>query len=183
MEGKKLTAEEIIEIIKNSDMSVGVYAMGADYDYYDDYDDDDDNERRFIFPQYILEHEDVEKYNKEVEAARKAYANHPAYGKDMDDEELIELRDKYWNLNSSSYILSNIFMEHELKLGKVVNVEQKGGTDEGSEWYIIKHFVEHDVYIKTDGYYSSYEGTDFHKGFGYKDIPKQKMITYYVKDK
>lgn len=48
MEGKKLTAEwEIIEIIKNSDMSVGVYAMGADYDYYDDYDDDD--ERRLYF--------------------------------------------------------------------------------------------------------------------------------------
>lgn len=46
-------------------------------------------------------------------------------------------------------------------VGKFKEVEQHGGEDEGSDWYSVKFFPDHDVYIKVSGYYSSYNGTDF----------------------
>lgn len=67
----------------------------------------------------------------------------------------------------------------ELNLGKVEEVDQYGGEDQGSSWYSVKHFVDHDVYIRTDGYYQSYNGTDFHDGHGSVVAPKQKTITVF----
>lgn len=73
------------------------------------------------------------------------------------------------------------YREKDLDLGKVVEVEQEGGEGEGSNWYSVKHFVEHDIYIKVSGYYQSYNGTDFD---GWDNAcrqvkPKQKTITIY----
>jgi len=51
-------------------------------------------------------------------------------------------------------------------LGKIVIVEQEGGYAElqdgayGMEWHIVRHFVDHNVYIKLAGYYSSYDGLE-----------------------
>jgi len=67
----------------------------------------------------------------------------------------------------------------KIGLGKVIEVEQVGGEDEGSTWYSIKHFVDHDVYIRTDGYYQSYNGTDFHDGHGHVVTPQQRTITVF----
>lgn len=64
-------------------------------------------------------------------------------------------------------------------LGKIVEIDQYGGEDQGSTWYSIKHFVDHDVYIRTDGYYQSYNGTEFYQGFGREVKPKQKTVTVY----
>lgn len=60
-------------------------------------------------------------------------------------------------------------------------VEQYGGEDQGSTWYSVKYFPDHDVYIRVDGYYSSYNGTDFNGWDGdCKEVrPKQKTITVY----
>lgn len=68
---------------------------------------------------------------------------------------------------------------NKLGLGKVVEIEQYGGEDQGSTWYSIKYFVDHDVYIRTDGYYQSYSGTDFHDGYGRVVTPQQKTITVF----
>ncbi len=50
---------------------------------------------------------------------------------------------------------------------------------QGDTCYTVKHFVDHDVYIRTDGFYSSYNGTDFDYGFGKEVKPKEKVITVY----
>lgn len=67
----------------------------------------------------------------------------------------------------------------ELGLGGITEVEQKGGEDEGTEWYSVKYFEEHGVYIRTDGYYTSYNGTDFEDGMGYEVTPQERTITVY----
>lgn len=66
-------------------------------------------------------------------------------------------------------------------VGACEEVAQKGGEDEGSEWYSVKYFPDHDVYIKVEGYYSSYNGTDFYNGWGNcKEVrPKEKVIIVY----
>jgi hypothetical protein len=46
-------------------------------------------------------------------------------------------------------------------LGKCVDIDAYGGEGQGETWYRVKHFVDHDVYIKVDGFYTSYDGTDF----------------------
>jgi hypothetical protein len=63
--------------------------------------------------------------------------------------------------------------------GRVVEVEQKGGQGEGEEWYSVIHFEDHDVYIRIDGYYSSYGGTDFDSAEFNEVRPKEKTITVY----
>lgn len=71
------------------------------------------------------------------------------------------------------------FDSKELGLGEFKEVEQKGGEDEGSEWYSIKYFKDHDVYIMTQGYYQSHYGTDFDYGYGEEVKPKEKIVIVY----
>lgn len=47
------------------------------------------------------------------------------------------------------------------EVGTSKEVERYGGEDKGSEWYSVRYFPEHNVYIRLDGYYSSYNGADF----------------------
>ena len=73
------------------------------------------------------------------------------------------------------------FDQEEIGLGEIKEVEQHGGEGEGSNWYSVKHFIEHDLYIKVSGWYSSYHGTDFN---GWEDSceevkPQEKTITVY----
>ncbi len=67
----------------------------------------------------------------------------------------------------------------ELGLGEVKVVDKYGGPDMGSTWYKVQYFVEHDVYIRTDGWYSSYDGTYFDEGYGSVVKPVEKMVTFY----
>ena len=67
---------------------------------------------------------------------------------------------------------------HELGLGDVDEVAQVGGGGEGSTWYSVKYFKDHDVYIRIDGWYESYSGTDFENA-PYEVKPKPKTITVY----
>ena len=66
-------------------------------------------------------------------------------------------------------------------IGECVEVDQYGGEDQGSTWYSVKYFPDHDIYIRVDGYYSSYEGVDFFDGWeSCKEVrPKEKVITVY----
>lgn len=85
---------------------------------------------------------------------------------------------QYADMPSEWDDLSNQVLE-QLGLGRVVEVEQYGGEDCGSTWFSVKHFVDHDVYIRTDGYYQSYSGTDFYDGHGEVVRPTQKTVTVY----
>lgn len=66
----------------------------------------------------------------------------------------------------------------DLRLGEVVTVKQKGGVDQGTEWYVVRHFVDHDVYIKTEAYYSSYDGIEA-DNYGYEVYPEEVLVTVY----
>lgn len=67
----------------------------------------------------------------------------------------------------------------KLGLGEVEEVEQYGGESMGETWYSVKYFKDHDVYIRIDGFYASYDGTSFYDGYGYEVRPTQKTITVY----
>lgn len=71
------------------------------------------------------------------------------------------------------------FDEEELGLGEIQEVDQYGGEGEGERWWSTKHFIDHDVYIKTRGDYSSYNGIDFDYGYGEEVRPVQKTITVF----
>lgn len=66
-------------------------------------------------------------------------------------------------------------------VGEWEEVSQHGGEGEGDNWYSVKYFKDHDVYLKVNGYYQSHYGTDFGS---WKDavktvVPKEKVITIY----
>lgn len=66
-------------------------------------------------------------------------------------------------------------------IGKMTEIAQKGGEGEGEEWYSVKYFPEHDVYIRIEGSYASYDGTNFYDwDSAVKEVrPREKTITVY----
>jgi len=66
------------------------------------------------------------------------------------------------------------------ELGPFEDIDSHGGEGEGSDWWVVKYFKDHDIYIKVSGYYTSYSGTDFE---GWDDcsqvFPKKKTIIVY----
>lgn len=65
------------------------------------------------------------------------------------------------------------------KLGDFKVVARRGGSDQGTEWWNIFYFKEHDIYIKFDGYYTSYDGLEDVDAF--QVYPKEVMVTVYNK--
>lgn len=63
-------------------------------------------------------------------------------------------------------------------IGAWEEVSQRGGQGKGPEWSSVKHFYDHDVLIKTDGYYSSYLGCSFDDGYGteVKEVTKKIIV-------
>lgn len=49
-------------------------------------------------------------------------------------------------------------------------------ADETGPIYAITHFVDHDVYIRTEGHYTSYVGEKWENGFGVEVRPKEVII-------
>lgn len=73
----------------------------------------------------------------------------------------------------------------KLGLGESEEIKQYGGEGCGDEWYSVKYFKDHNVYIQVDGWYSSYVGVEFYGGFKGDSIsevvPEEKTITVYSK--
>lgn len=67
------------------------------------------------------------------------------------------------------------------ELGTVVEVDEYGGEGQGEQWYTVLHFVDQDVYIRVDGFYTSFNGTDFYDGWNCCSNvqPITKTITVY----
>lgn len=66
-------------------------------------------------------------------------------------------------------------------LGRGESVDSYGGEGEGKKYYNIYHFIDHDVYIKLKGYYSSYNGVDYDnwEDSVFQVKPVEKTITVY----
>ena len=161
---EKLTAKEILDIIEDN-MSVEQFAY-CDYPISDSFE----------------ESQEVKELRESSEKKWNEIENHPTHEKSWSerdaDAEYQKLRNEYDNIPRYYNVHEENWLKH-LGLGKVVEIEQYGGEDQGSTWYSIKHFVDHDIYIQTDGYYSSYHGTDFDEGYGYEVKPVQVMVTQY----
>lgn len=67
------------------------------------------------------------------------------------------------------------------KIGTWTEVDQHGGEGEGDDWWSVKYFRDHNIYIKIYGYYTSYEGTTFDRGIEcYSEvIPKEETVIVY----
>lgn len=96
----------------------------------------------------------------------------------MNYSEIIEkLKDSDISVNNFAYEDYNV---EELGLGEIKEVEQYGGEGQGDTWYSVKYFVDHDVYIRVEGWYSSYEGSNFDGWSSCKEVkPVKKTITVY----
>ncbi len=68
-----------------------------------------------------------------------------------------------------------------LGLGECEEIDQYGGEGQGDTWYSVKYFKDHDVYIRVNGWYQSYNGTEFYDGWDCcKEVkPISKTITVY----
>lgn len=161
---EKKTAEQILEIIEN--------VMTVEELAFEDY----------KVPSDFVATEETEKIRKDYNEAYAKVENHPANQKSWDernaDVDYIKTSDEWRALPRPQQLLVDEWLV-SLGLGKVIEVEQKGGEGQGDEWYSVKHFVDHDVYIKTEGYYSSYNGTDFYEGYGHEVRPQEITITVY----
>jgi len=74
---------------------------------------------------------------------------------------------------------SDNYEELEEKTGKIELVDEHGGGEgEGEECHRVFHFVDHDVYIRFDGWYASGDGTHYDNA-GYEVRPQEKTITVY----
>ena len=63
--------------------------------------------------------------------------------------------------------------------GEVKEVFHKGGSGQGEEWSVVRYFADHDVYIRLDGFYTSYDGANFDDDEYFEVFPQTKTITIY----
>lgn len=164
---KKLTGEQILEILNEQIGEDGL----SDYAY---------NEFYSIIPDDFKFTPEVQKQVDDYNNASEAYLNHPdcSWKVKNKSEEFLALKDKYNSLTKPYTEMKEQWL-NSIGLGPIEEIDQYGGEDMGSTWYSIKHFVDHDVYIRTDGYYQSYNDTEFYEGFGKEVTPKQKTVTVY----
>lgn len=74
------------------------------------------------------------------------------------------------------------FVEKIKELGTVKSVARYGGEGRGDEYWKVYHFINHDVYIKFDGFYQSYEGSEYEEMFEVKPVEVTKTEYQRVKN-
>jgi len=97
----------------------------------------------------------------------------------MNYQEILEvLKEKISNVDEFAH---EDYSNEELGLGEIQEIHQEGGEGEGSHWESVKHFKDHNIYIKVTGYYQSYNGTDFSNwDRACSEVkPTEKTITVY----
>lgn len=65
-----------------------------------------------------------------------------------------------------------------LDLGDVVVVDRYGGEGCGDKYYVVYHFVSHNVYLRINGYYQSYHGAEFEQA-PYEVTAVSKTVIFY----
>ena len=77
------------------------------------------------------------------------------------------------------YEVKGKYILNQLGLGEVEEVIQVGGESQGTTWYSVKYFKDHDVYIRIDGHYTSYNGADIYDGYGREVVPTEKTVVVF----
>lgn len=160
---KKLTAEQILEIIK-ANYTEANFAYNEWTELKE--------EGNITIPPNLGEAE--QKLKLEYHESIKSQLEGLNYLQKREHElykTYLEMPDKY--KVQVQYILD------QLGLGRVEEVNQYGGEGQGDTWYSVKYFKDHDVYIRIDGFYSSYNGVYFNYGYGKEVRPQEKTITVY----
>ena len=82
------------------------------------------------------------------------------------------------NVYENAHEIDNpeLFNEYS-KLGKCKMVEQYGGEGQGDTYYSVYHFVDHDVYIRFDGWYASHHGSEYEEMFQVR--PYEELVVKY----
>lgn len=100
--------------------------------------------------------------------------------------EIIELLKAYYGedgYNDFAYEYGEITPEEakEYNIPAYKEVDQRGGEGEGDDWWSVKYFPEHDIYIRIVGHYQSHHGLDIYDGWdACREVkPKEKTITVY----
>ncbi len=92
-------------------------------------------------------------------------------------EQIIEVLEKN-NVGAREFGYGD-FNSEELGLGESEEVDQHGGEGEGEAWHSVQLFKDHDVYLRVDAHYTSYDGCDFSDSNIDEVRPVEKMITVY----
>ncbi len=109
--------------------------------------------------QEIIESEDL----KRISMRPSDWFNENVYDLDY----LIEIRNPQHAdraYNPFKYIHEDeleLAIELVQKLGNYEVKTQVGDEGQGDDYYIVYYFVDHDVYIKFDGWYASYQGSEY----------------------
>lgn len=64
-------------------------------------------------------------------------------------------------------------------LGKIQTIQTIGGEGKGDEYSIVIYIVQFNVYLRADGYYSSYDGVDWADTEWYEVTKQEKTIIVY----
>lgn len=94
----------------------------------------------------------------------------------MNATEILEKIQELFNDDISEFAYTSDFEHDEVGFKEVAKY---GGEGKGELWYSVKFFPKHNIYIRVDGFYSSYHGTDFEDGWGNEVKPQEKIITVY----
>jgi hypothetical protein len=81
------------------------------------------------------------------------------------------------NDQSDSDMFIDMLSPHDIKMTRVA---RRGGANQGSEIWAVYKFVcgDETIYIKYEGFYSSYDGIEYHRC---KEVfPKEVTTTIYV---
>lgn len=149
---EKLTAQQIIEVLKEKLDSVSEFA----YDEIPYKIIEEDEEAQIVLDNCCKENPSPGYNHSNYDNWYKEYKKHPS---------------KYDSAIQRWMKENNIVWEV---------IEQYGGEGKGDTWYSVKYFPNHDVYLKVDGWYQSHNGTDFNGWEDVKEVkPQQKTVTFY----
>ena len=94
----------------------------------------------------------------------------------MNFKEIVEQLNK--SVTKDGFIHGD-FNSEDIGLGKSEEVDSYGGEGQGGTYFTVVYFIDHDVYVKLDGYYTSYDGVDTND-YDYTEVkPQEKTITVY----
>lgn len=156
---QKLTANELISHLNKMGLTP--------YEFYD-------SDETFCCPE---EYDDFDEYEELVGLRDN-------YDEIATDRRIVNQSEKLQAIKKDLLRLENIRdakFNSELKIGKWEIVDEYGGEGKGEEHYYVLYFKDHDVYLKCDGFYTSYEGADYDDSEWQHVVPKQITQTIYVR--
>lgn len=102
-------------------------------------------------------------------------------------DDLLQIGDKVENKITEGWESGEDFarsLSLNEQIGEVELTEEFGGYEgSGEEFYVVYHFKKHDIYIRQDGYYESYEGINIDDEQPYQVFPRKELTTVYEKAK